>query len=144
MAEFKFGPTRVPVSEDELDEIQGDLGLSLDAEFRAFLVAHNDAAFSGDLAIRGRLLHDLVPARDQDRRRGLVASYRLMVDGWKCPRADLVPFAIDPGGYWFAVAAVGPESGSVWIFVTDTEEPRCEKLTDSFADFLNDIRQASS
>lgn len=141
MSDFRFGPARATVSMEELRDLERELGMELDPDFRDFLVAHNDAEIVGDLSIGSRLIHDLVPVADQGRRRGIATTYKLMVDEWECPRTDLFPFAMDPGGYWFGVAARGPESNSIWIFVTDTVEPRSEKVAESFGDFLRNVRQ---
>ena len=48
MSDFRFGPARATVSMEELRDLERELGMELDPDFRDFLVAHNDAEIVGD------------------------------------------------------------------------------------------------
>lgn len=146
-----------PLSESDVVQIEAQLGLSLPAEYRGFLLAHNGGYPEPDVfAIRNNPFDD----------HGLVHYFLCVEEGdvynlieWvedfrgRIP-PDFLPVACDPGGNIICLSISGKDVGKVYFWdheeeveVDEDKTPGYDNvylIADSFQEFLGSLTTLDS
>lgn len=140
--------TKQPVTDSQLDSLEGRLKVVLPKEYRSWLLKYN-----GGHPLRARFIRKGISGPYSD---GVVAwffavhegqyenfesKYRFWILREKRLPADLVPIARDPFGNLICLAFDGPYKGRVyfWRHEEEADEPsydNCDLIADSFSEFI--------
>jgi hypothetical protein len=139
-----------PATEEEIGRLESETGVTLPAEYRAFLLRHNGGKPSRrrfttrDQKVESHATR-LFPVDENDE--GGLQSEIEGITGCNLIPREMIPIGIDPGEDRVVLAVGGPDVGRVfyWAWGEEPDPPTCSRkymriIADSFDEFLASLR----